>query len=737
MPTLYKANRDPIEVSPEALSEAISKGWSPFPLTPRYGYLGYNPDIPAEQRSQVRKDFGPLSGIGDAIAGMASAPSDIYHAFADKPSSASEEQLMPNRLRLAFRRMITDPMIDLYSKSKDPNIGPSETAAYRFLSGFPVVGPLAAHLGERAGTGDIGGAIAEGATYAIAPEATRRAGSLLKGTSTIANRAIGKGLGVEPRTLKLGEVDYPILKSELDPTAKHASWIDAARRRGYGRQQFIEFSNKQYQAAADVVHKFAEKSVSEALPLTLDAEMVLWKADFEEAMGRAATPEELAAARANATNRPYAPDYKRWRNENYTRHRSGLWEDRSGNLHTDEALHRLHDQVSSGLPKSSVPAESANWAADTLRLKAKPMYDAIDHIIADYPEQAQAWITFTNKVMTKFFKEAGLERVGDIQSGATGEIFEGMDELRRSITYLNEGDRFTAPADKVFQVYSAIDRAIMKNVGKGVEADSLVRQLKLAKWSITGGIEQALDSVDHARRATIFGPADNMTSAYIVEGSVKELWHKASKLWNRYGALRDLATALDEATQGTPIEAQTEILRAGGKPRPPELRGAKLTDKLNELAAPQGPPSKPQPSRLQQIFGSSPQGELQIRYLRQIGRLLDEMQRSREGTEYLHGGIVRIALRHLGGNRLAAAMTTLPGTTAVLDLLKARNTTMVDRAVQAIAAAAAANSSKPLSTLDYEAQHLQEIIAMAQSGKLKAASPLPAVPKPSAAIGGR
>jgi len=51
----------------------------------------------------------------------------------------------------------------------------ASSLAYTGAEYLPLVGSIAAHLGERAGTGDIGGALAEGGTYAVAPKIAEKA----------------------------------------------------------------------------------------------------------------------------------------------------------------------------------------------------------------------------------------------------------------------------------------------------------------------------------------------------------------------------------------------------------------------------------------------------------------------------------------------------------------------------------------------------------------------------------
>jgi hypothetical protein len=59
---------------------------------------------------------------------------------------------------------------------------PWESLGHSVAEAIPVIGPIAAHIGESAGTGDVGGALAEGATYAVAPKVAEKALPIMRGT---------------------------------------------------------------------------------------------------------------------------------------------------------------------------------------------------------------------------------------------------------------------------------------------------------------------------------------------------------------------------------------------------------------------------------------------------------------------------------------------------------------------------------------------------------------------------
>lgn len=130
-------------------------------------------------------DNAPISGayrragkslVGGAVEGvkaLAGMPGQIYHAFSDAPQSDEEKgQLaMEGPGGLAVRRLLLNPQVNEYNKAKQAaeQGNTSESMGHSIAAGVPVIGPLAAHLGEVGGK-DPARALGEGLTYLAAPK---------------------------------------------------------------------------------------------------------------------------------------------------------------------------------------------------------------------------------------------------------------------------------------------------------------------------------------------------------------------------------------------------------------------------------------------------------------------------------------------------------------------------------------------------------------------------------------
>lgn len=85
-------------------------------------------------------------------------------------NTLKEKILDPNT---SFNKIVGAPAAAEEGKAKDAwkQGHVAEAAGHELASYLPVVGPWAANLGEQAGTGDVGGAVAKGATQAVTAEA--------------------------------------------------------------------------------------------------------------------------------------------------------------------------------------------------------------------------------------------------------------------------------------------------------------------------------------------------------------------------------------------------------------------------------------------------------------------------------------------------------------------------------------------------------------------------------------
>lgn len=120
--------------------------------------------------------FGlPIGTAGEVLKGAATGVKNIISApfqLAAPPQSMTEALLPPGGL---FLKRTLEPQLAEYEKSKAATTTP-EILGHAAAAAVPMFGPLAAHLGEVAGAGDVGKALGEGLIYAAAPEITKGIG---------------------------------------------------------------------------------------------------------------------------------------------------------------------------------------------------------------------------------------------------------------------------------------------------------------------------------------------------------------------------------------------------------------------------------------------------------------------------------------------------------------------------------------------------------------------------------
>jgi hypothetical protein len=153
--------------------------------------LGGALDVAGEHYEQGTGVSSALGRLGTALPAMARS---AYHAFADK-RTPEEEQLdktpVAGDVGLAAKRLLIDPSVaatehvnTMAQAQEDkakaeggqvPLQGKIAKYAGRGLAALPMVGPYALNLGERAGKGDVSGALTEAAGMALAPEAMKEA----------------------------------------------------------------------------------------------------------------------------------------------------------------------------------------------------------------------------------------------------------------------------------------------------------------------------------------------------------------------------------------------------------------------------------------------------------------------------------------------------------------------------------------------------------------------------------
>src|SRR6266851_1330157 len=118
-------------------------------------------------------------GLGNiASAGLEAGKDVLSYAFSPKPLLISDDKHGES----LFHKYITAPA---EAEKQKASTAPTalESIGHSVAEAIPVIGPIAAHIAERAGTGDVGGAAAEGITYAVAPKVAEKiVPPIVKGT---------------------------------------------------------------------------------------------------------------------------------------------------------------------------------------------------------------------------------------------------------------------------------------------------------------------------------------------------------------------------------------------------------------------------------------------------------------------------------------------------------------------------------------------------------------------------
>ena len=145
------------------------------------------------------------TGVGNALGRLGMLPVNMvrstYHAVADEPKNAEETAVsssgagvIPGRAMLAMKRLGYDPQAE-EAKKVVPLAQQgrySEAAGHAGAAALPMMGPYAANIGERVGSGDIAGGLTEAAGAIALPEVAREAmpGGRLPGAAAEGGRAL-------------------------------------------------------------------------------------------------------------------------------------------------------------------------------------------------------------------------------------------------------------------------------------------------------------------------------------------------------------------------------------------------------------------------------------------------------------------------------------------------------------------------------------------------------------------
>lgn len=271
----------------------------------------------------------------------------------------------------------------------------------------------------------------------------------------------------------------------------------------------------------------------------------------------------------------------------------------------------------SPMPESA--AGSLSTAADAVEATAKPMYQALDASLTSVPSMLDA----TAKVVQKAMADA--EKMGV------------------SVGDLDPAKSPTTP----FAIYQTLRSRLLQH---------------------------ARSASDPAVRAEIFRHVDTADAAiergFASKPQLLENWKEANRLWRKMYALREVAQAVDAATKGSPEAVQQALATKGVSPVAPEMQGAQMVKRLNELAD-----RSHGPSFLDRAFDETPEGRAHAMSVRQVAEVLNRAEQA--GSSNVMASATKYSLfwkllKKIGGGRLAQAMTTPAGAKAMADLMKAQ-----------------------------------------------------------------
>ena len=191
---------EPINRGPDAAGynvEPLNKGATPATSgasnkTAKYTVEPINRAENADPTSPIPENYGftPRHMAGAAWEGLGNIASGVYGLGKDLiatktpiliPDEPGVKMSDPNADTLVSK-YITRPAAAEHHKAVTAPTG-IESIGHSVAEAIPIIGPIAAHIAERAGTGDVGGAVAEGTTYAVAPKVAEKVlPPIVKGT---------------------------------------------------------------------------------------------------------------------------------------------------------------------------------------------------------------------------------------------------------------------------------------------------------------------------------------------------------------------------------------------------------------------------------------------------------------------------------------------------------------------------------------------------------------------------
>jgi hypothetical protein len=202
-------------------------------------------------------------------------------------------------------------------------------------------------------------------------------------------------------------------------------------------------------------------------------------------------------------------------------------------------------------PISEEVGPAMNDAVTATFAKASPMYDALDGALETIPDSGEKVSKLT---------QTAIDRAGKL----------GADVTKVQEQFLS-GKKIT-PGSETWNSLAA--RGILpKTGGNSISTYMKVRSelLKMQRATSDAGLRNAIGN-------EISTMNSNMETA--LKGSpLLDSWKEANRLWSKGYAIRDVADALRESTEGTPAAEQAP----GLSKIPTKIKGSQLVQRLNDL----------------------------------------------------------------------------------------------------------------------------------------------------------
>jgi hypothetical protein len=327
----------------------------------RYFGRMFSPTNVPGPRQTLAETGGILQGAYEGLQGLAGMPGFVFHAMTDPTTEAEKAEpgysptdspYLQWPLR-TLNRLTLNQQADLDRKSHEtfnqaaealragkPGQAAqhlSDAMAYKATSYVPFMGPYAAHIAERAASGDIAGAVGEAGTTIFGPEYFKRKIEGFQGAGGrfgAVGRALAKATPTDMEVPKAKEFAKEKVETEQaraaarEQAAKtnqyrygvtHGENVDAALARDQAVQEATAEADRKTQESLEAHNKAVADAKAEAAQRTIDAQNEYDRkveenriaADKATALARAGTAAAITGRREAAQQASLAETTKR------------------------------------------------------------------------------------------------------------------------------------------------------------------------------------------------------------------------------------------------------------------------------------------------------------------------------------------------------------------------------------------------------------------------------------------